>query len=302
MTRLVVLGLGYTARYYVAHGAKRWDTIAATVRDGASAAALTGEGLGGRGVEVMPFDGAGASERLRAAIRDATALLVSIPPAGSDDPVLRVLGDTLAEARRLRCVVYLSTVGVYGDRDGAWVDETATPQPASARSRARAEAERAWLAYGARQNVPVALLRLAGIYGPGRSALDSLAEGTAKRIVKPGQVFNRIHVADIAQAIDAAFARAASGPFNLCDDEPAPPQDVVAYAARLMGMTPPPEVTFEAARATLPPMALSFYGENKRVGNARLKRELGVTLRYPSYREGLAALAADRTVSRAGAK
>ena len=145
-------------------------------------------------------------------------------------------------AQHLRSIVYLSTVGVYGDHGGAWVDETTPPQPASARGRERLAAEQAWQEFGARRGIPVAILRLAGIYGPGRNALVQIARGEARRIVKPGQVFNRIHVADIAQAIDAAFARAASGIFNVADDEPTPPGDPIAFAAQLLGVAPPPEI------------------------------------------------------------
>jgi nucleoside-diphosphate-sugar epimerase len=208
--------------------------------------------------------------------------------------VLRACGDALAQAPRLRAVVYLSTVGVYGDCGGAWVDEATPAQPSAARSRERLAAEQAWLDFGARRGIAVAILRLAGIYGPGQNALVQIARGKARRIVKPGQVFNRIHVGDIAQAIDAAFAGNASGIFNVADDEPSPPGDPIAFAAQLMGAAAPPEIPFEQAAPSMSEMARSFWQECRRVNNAKLKRELGVSLRYPTYREGLRALFEER--------
>jgi nucleoside-diphosphate-sugar epimerase len=196
----------------------------------------------------------------------------------------------MARARRLRGIVYLSTIGVYGDRGGAWVDETTPPQPGAARSRERLAAEQAWLDFGARHGIAVAILRLAGIYGPGQNALVQIASGKGRRVVKPGQVFNRIHVGDIAQAIDAALSRRASGVFNVADDAPTPPADPIVFAAQLMGVELPPEIPFEQAAATMSPMGLSFWQECRRVNNDKLKRELGVSLRYPTYREGLRAL------------
>jgi nucleoside-diphosphate-sugar epimerase len=188
----------------------------------------------------------------------------------------------------------LSTVGVYGDHGGAWVDEETPPRPDSARGRGRVAAERAWQEFGARSGVAVAVLRLAGIYGPGRNALLRVAAGTARRVVKSGQVVNRIHVGDIAQAIDAAFARRAAGFFNVADDEPSAPGDPIVFAAQLLGRDPPPEIPFAEAAPTLSPLALSFWQGCRRARNDKLKRELGVTLLYPTYREGLRALFADR--------
>jgi nucleoside-diphosphate-sugar epimerase len=180
---------------------------------------------------------------------------------------------------------------VYGDHGGAWVDETTPPKPVSRRSRERLAAEEAWLDLGARTGKAVHIFRIAGIYGPGRNALRNLADGTARRIVKPGQVFNRIHADDIAAVLMASIARPRAGAiYNLADDEPAPASDVVAFAAGLAGVPPPREIPFEAA--ALGPMAASFYGESKRVANGRIKEDLGVRLRYPSYREGLTALRA----------
>ncbi|WP_371679619.1 SDR family oxidoreductase [Microvirga sp. KLBC 81] len=192
-------------------------------------------------------------------------------------------------APRLRWIGYLSTVGVYGDAQGAWVDENTPTQPVNERSRHRVTAEGQWLAFGKRGSVAVQIFRLAGIYGPGRNALRKVADGTARRIIKPGQVFNRIHTADIAQVLMASIEHPSrSAIYNVADDEPGPPQDVITYAARLLGLEPPPEVSFEAA--TLNAMARSFYRDNKRVRNVRIKDELGVRLRFPTYREGLDAL------------
>jgi nucleoside-diphosphate-sugar epimerase len=217
-------------------------------------------------------------------------VLVSVPPDEGIDPVLAVLCDALATSTRLRTIVYLSTVGVYGDCSGAWVDETTPVHPGQARSRARLDAERAWQELGARAGIAVAVLRLAGIYGPGQNALVQIARGTARRIAKSGQIFNRIHVADIAQAIDAAFDKRADGVFNMADDEPTPPGDPIVFAAGLLGVAPPREIAFEEARASMSEMAQSFYAENRRVKNDRMKGVLGVKLAYPSYREGLRAL------------
>jgi nucleoside-diphosphate-sugar epimerase len=226
------------------------------------------------------------------AIAACDAVFASAPPTGAADPVLAECFDLLAGASRLRSIVYLSTVGVYGNYDGAWVNETTAPKTTTTRGRARLAAEAAWQSLGERTGKSVAVLRLAGIYGPGRNALVQLTDGTAKCIVKPGQVFNRIHVADIAQVIDSAFAGRASGVFNVSDDEPAPPQDVVRFAADLLGLPAPPEIPFAEAVKDLSPMAASFYADCRRAGNERIKRELGIALRFPTYREGLRALAA----------
>jgi nucleoside-diphosphate-sugar epimerase len=221
---------------------------------------------------------------------DADALLISVPPSENGDPVLTQFTEAIAGAPHLETIVYLSTVGVYGDHDGEWVDETTPPAPVSARSRERLAAEQAWAALGAHAGKTVTILRLSGIYGPAQNALRQVARGTARRIDKPGQVFNRIHVADIAQAIDAAFERGIEGVFNVTDDEPAPQGAPLAYAAELLSIASPPEISFAEAAKGMTPMALSFYGESKRVRNAKLKKELGVALRYPNYREGLRAL------------
>jgi nucleoside-diphosphate-sugar epimerase len=199
--------------------------------------------------------------------------------------------DTLAALRSVRWIGYLSTTAVYGDHGGAWVDETTVPTPSGLRGVRRLAAEAAWLAFGKAHGVPCQIFRLAGIYGPGRSALDQVRAGTARRIDKPGQVFSRIHVADIARVLEASMAKPAAGHiYNVCDDCPAPPAAVIEHACALLGVTPPPMQHFDEAQASLSPMARSFYDDNKRVSNRRIKEELGVVLAFPDYQTGLAAL------------
>jgi nucleoside-diphosphate-sugar epimerase len=289
---LFCFGLGYSAAHYVAEFGARFDRIAGTMTTREKAAAIAASGFGGHAVEAFVFDGGEAAPEIIAAVADADALLVSVPPREDGDPVLAHFADTIAAAPHLDTIAYLSTIGVYGDHGGAWVDEaTATaPAPVSQRSRERLAAEQEWSALGAHAGKAVAVLRLSGIYGPGQNALIQVTRGRAKRIDKPGQVFNRIHVADIAQAIDAAVAWRADGIFNVTDDEPTPQGSPIAFAADLLGVASPPEIPFAEAAKGMTPMGLSFYGESKRVRNAKLKRELGVTLRYPTYREGLRAL------------
>jgi nucleoside-diphosphate-sugar epimerase len=292
--RLVILGLGYSAGYFLEEARRlfggRLTHVTATVREPSRAVAMSVEGL-----EMLAFDGLSANPELLSRISEADAMLVSIPPSEAGDPGLRVLSAAITRAPRLRWIGYLSTVGVYGDHDGEWVDETTPCRPVSARSVARLAAEEGWMALAAPGRI-VQVLRLSGIYGPGQNALENLRAGTARRIIKQGQVFNRIHVADIAgaavhlmgMALDAPAGADLPAIVNVTDSAPAPPQDVVAYAATLMGVAAPPETAFGEAR--LSPMARSFYGENKRVSNRRLTGELGYALRYPTYREALAAL------------
>jgi nucleoside-diphosphate-sugar epimerase len=289
---LICFGLGYSAQHFVENFGQKFDRIVGTVRSAERAAALNAHPSGR--LKALIFDGMAAASDLQSAISEVDAVLVSVPPDENGDPVLHACGDALAHAQRLRDIVYLSTIGVYGDRGGAWVDEATPPQPGAARSRERLAAEQAWLDFGGSQNIAVTILRLAGIYGPGQNALVQIASGKARRIVKPGQVFNRIHVGDIAQAIAAAFTRRASGIFNVADDEPTPPADPIVFAAQLLGVEPPLEIPFEQAAPKMSPMALSFWQECRRVKNDKLKRELGVSLRYPTYREGLRALFDER--------
>jgi nucleoside-diphosphate-sugar epimerase len=291
MSTLLCFGLGYTAEYFLESFGDRFERIVGTVRGGERAAILNAY-YPGR-LRALVFNGASATPEITSAIGEADAALVSIPQTETGDPVLAAFGDALAQARHLHSIVYLSTVGVYGDRGGAWVDEETPVRPDSTRGRDRLTAEQAWQKLGGRSGAAIAVLRLAGIYGPGRNALVQLARGAARRIVKPGQVFNRIHVGDIAQAIDAAFVRKAAGIFNVADDEPSPPSDPIMFAAQLLGRDPPPEIAFADAVASMSPMALSFWQECRRVRNDKLKRELGVRLRYPTYREGLRALFAE---------
>ncbi|HET8919901.1 MAG TPA: SDR family oxidoreductase, partial [Xanthobacteraceae bacterium] len=265
-----------------------FERVIGTVRRAERAGILNAYQAGA--VRAVVFDGTRVTAELETAIAAADHALVSIPPDASGDPVLTACGGALAARRNLRSVVYLSTVGVYGDHGGGWVDERTPPAPSSERSRWRVAAEQAWQQFGARHGVRVAVLRLAGIYGPGQNAIVALARGKARRVVKPGQVFNRIHVSDIAQAIDVAFARGADRVFNLADDEPSPPADPIVFAAQLMGREPPPEIPFAQAAPSMSEMGLSFWQECRRVRNDELKRELGVTLRFPTYREGLKAL------------
>jgi nucleoside-diphosphate-sugar epimerase len=287
MSTLVCFGFGYCAEHFVAAFGRKFDRIAGTVRGKERAAVLNA--YPGK-LQALVFDGTAVTPELNAAIAEAAYALVSVPPGDNGDPVLAAFGDRFTNAKHLRSIVYLSTVGVYGDHGGAWVDEQTPPQPDLMRSRKRLAAEQAWQDFGKRLGVAVAILRLAGIYGPGQNALVQLARGKARRIAKAGQVFNHIHVADIAQAIDAAFTRNAAGVFNVADDEPSPPGDPVAFAAQFMGVAAPPEIAFADAAPSMPPMALSFWQDCRRVRNDKLKRELGVVLRYPTYREGLRAL------------
>jgi nucleoside-diphosphate-sugar epimerase len=296
---LVCLGFGYTAQHYVALYGKRFGRVVGTTRSEESATTLRSRQFGGNVVEMLVFDGNTASPTLAAAITDSAVLLVSISPDQGTDPTLAHLRDAIAAASRLAAIVYLSTIAVYGNHDGRWIDETTALTPALTRAGDRIEAERAWQALGEACGIPVAVIRIAGIYGPGANALETVKAGRARRIVKPGQVFNRIHVGDLAQiidrAIDMALARRAGGVFNAADNEPTAPGDPILFAASLLGVTPPAEIAFEEAKKTMTPFAVSFYGESKRVRNDRIKSVLGVSLRYPTYREGLRALAGEKS-------
>ena len=276
---LFAFGLGYCAARVIAR--KRLGGAAGTARTPEAVAAWRRDG-----VEAFLFDGAGPGAA--DAVRSADVALVSIPPDADGDPTLRAFMPAL---RGIGRVVYLSTVGVYGDAGGGWVDETSPTQAATPRALARVEAEAAWRAFGREAGREVDILRLGGIYGPGRGGFQRLREGTARRVVKPGQVFNRIHVDDIAYAVETVVAAGRPGEvYNVVDGSPSPPEDVIAYAAELLGLAPPPLEPY--ATAGLTGMAASFYEENRRVRNGRL-RALGWAPSRPSYREGLKAALAE---------
>ncbi|GIK98718.1 MAG: NAD(P)-dependent oxidoreductase [Alphaproteobacteria bacterium] len=281
--RLFCFGLGYSAAALA--GALRGEgwQIAGTCRSAERAGALAA-----RGIDAQRFDRGHPLADAAAALAGATHVLVSVPPDEAGDPVLELHEADLAASETVEWVGYLSSTSVYGDRRGGWVDETSALAPRGARALARVAAEDAWLDLWHRYGLPVHLFRLAGIYGPGRSAIDQLRAGTAKRVEKPGHLFSRIHVDDIVQVLRASMARPNAGAiYNVCDDEPAPAAEVVEHASRLLGVAPPPLVPLE--KAGLSPAALGFYAESRRVRNERIKRELGVTLRHPDYRRGLAA-------------
>ncbi|ODA67808.1 NAD dependent epimerase/dehydratase family protein [Methyloligella halotolerans] len=283
MSKLFCFGLGFSAEALSARLKRAGWEIAGTVRSEEKA-----DRLRALGYNVVQFDGPADKAAVLEPLQGATHLLLSIPPRDGD-PALELFRSELAGLQSLEWIGYLSTVGVYGDHEGASVDESTPPKPEKERSIARVEAEAAWLALGEEIDVPTQVFRLAGIYGPGRSAVEKIKDGTAKRIVKPGQVFSRIHVEDIATVVEASIARPRQGAiYNVADDEPAPPQDVIAYAAELLDVTPPPEVPFE--EADMSPMARSFYSERRRIMNDLIKSELKVALAYPNYRAGLRSL------------
>ena len=277
MKRLLSLGHGYSATALARHLLSIGWEVVGTTRDAGRADAMR---LGGVEPLLWPGD-------LTQALARATHVLISAAPGAGGDPFLAAARDQIS-ASRPEWVGYLSTTAVYGDHQGAWVDEETPVAPQSARAVARVQAERDWATTG----LPLHVFRLAGIYGPGRGPFEKVRDGTARRIIKPGQVFSRIHVEDIAATLMASIARPNPGAvYNVCDDEPAPPEDVLGYAAQLLSLPSPPEVAFEDAEMS--PMARSFYAESKRVRNDRIKSELEVKLAYPSYRDGLAALLED---------
>jgi len=275
--RLFCFGLGSSALALARQLGTQDFTIAGTCRTEAKADVLRAQGIDA-------FVYSPDQPLAPTALEGTTHLLLSIPPDEKGDPVARTFASAL-QALPLQWVGYLSTTGVYGDHGGEWIDELSPLAPSTARGRLRLVAEKQWTALG----LPAHIFRLAGIYGPARNQLVSLREGAARRIVKPGQVFSRIHVEDIARVLAASIARPNPGAvYNVCDNEPAPSQDIITYAAALLGIDPPPEIPF--ATADLSPMAKSFYAESKRVSNKRIHEELYVTLAYPTYREGLKAL------------
>ena len=285
---LLTLGYGYSARGLARLLLPEGWTVIGSSRNPDKLDAIRETGA-----EALLWPGSDPSE----ALSRATHLLLSAAPDAEGDPVLRALAPAIAQhAPALEWVGYLSTTGVYGDHKGGWVDEDSPLSPATRRGMQRAEAEAAWARLAAENGLPLHIFRLAGIYGPGRGPFAKVRAGTARRIIKDGQVFSRIHVDDIAQVLAASIAQPDPGRiYNLCDDDPAPPQVVIAHAAELLGVPLPPAIPFEEAEMT--PMARSFYAESKRVRNDRIKEELGVVLKYPDYRTGLAALLAAETGS-----
>ncbi len=286
---LFCFGLGYTALVLARRALAEGWTVAGTCRETATRDALRAEGIA-----ADLFDGgaplADAADRLGA----ASHVLSTVPPDEAGDPVLRHHDRDLAAAEGVRWIGYLSTTGVYGDRGGDWVDEESALHPTGDRGARRVTAEALWRDLWWDHGRPVHLFRLAGIYGPGRNALEAVRCGTARRIHKAGQVFSRIHVEDIATTLLASMTAPDPGAvYNLSDDDPAPADEVIAHAAALLGVAPPPLVPYHQAEAGLSAMAKSFYRDNKRVRNDRIKNRLGVTLAYPDYKTGLAALLAD---------
>ena len=276
MSSWFIFGAGFSGREAGRQIAASGLPVAGTTRSASKALLLQDAGI-----EPLIFDGS-LSSPIQARLADTTHLLMSIGPDEDGDPLLPVLSVELAAAtRNLQWVGYLSTVGVYGDHKGAWVDENSACNPSNQRSEDRLRAEAAWQEFAGQKAIPLAILRLSGIYGPGRNAFCNLANGTAKRIVRPGQVFNRIHIDDIAGSVLHLSGKGLGGIYNVSDNEPSPPQDVVTFAAGLMGVEPPPEIDYDSAN--LSPMAKSFYGEVKRVSNGKLGNS-GYLFRQPDYR------------------
>lgn len=280
--RLVVLGHGYSAGFLTRLLVPQGWTVTGTTRDDPARVASAG---------AQPLLWPGDETAIRTELARADAILVSAGPGPEGDPALRDFAEAIA-ASPARWLGYLSTTGVYGDHGGGWVDETTPLTPSTRRGHERVAAEAAWQRLAADHGLPLHIFRLAGIYGPGRGPFEKLRSGTARRIVKPGQVFSRIHAEDIAQVLAASIGRPDPGAiYNVCDDEPAPPEQVLETAATLLGVPVPPAEDYATAEMT--PMARSFYAESKRVANDRIKRDLGVALRYPDHRAGLLALLAD---------
>ncbi len=285
MSRLFIFGLGYSAEAVARRALQAGWQVVGTTRDSAKA-----ERLKASGIQVLRLDGSQVEEFLKSGLTGATHLLASAAPKDEGDPVLQAYAETIrSHAQDLAWIGYLSSLSVYGDRKGAWVEESSLAEPSSAVGLRRLAAEETWTDFAADFDLPIAVFRLAGIYGPGRNPLRDLKSGKARRVVKPGQVFNRIHVEDIAGTVMAAMERPEqTGIFNLADREPAAQAQVVLEAARLLGVAPPPAQPLE--QIELSPMAQRFWSENRRVSARRLAKDLGYALRYPTYREGLAGL------------
>lgn len=287
--RLLCFGFGYSARYLAERLRPRGFSIVGTCRKAEGAAALREAGI-----EPLLFDG--ARPIAEEALGGVTHVLCSIPPDTDGDPAWRAHRDWFdRHAHHLAWLGYLSTTGVYGDAKGGWVDESSPLAPSSDRSQWRVIAEQQWLGLWQGHGAPVHVFRLPGIYGPGRSAIDQVRSGTARRIDKPGQIFSRIHVEDIAATLEASIDRPRGGAvYNVTDDEPAPNADVIAHAFELLGQPVPPAIPYDQIAPSMSPMARSFYADSRRVRNTLIKDELGVRLAYPTYREGLRAILSSR--------
>ncbi len=277
---MLSFGHGYSAQALAEELIPAGWAITGTTRDAANLPAINAQG-----VNAVLWPGTDVSGTLK----NATHLLISVAPNAEGDPVLNALSDQIAAAPILRWIGYLSTIGVYGDHGGAWVDEDTPLTPATKRGKLRVQAEADWQGLATRYDLPLHIFRLAGIYGPGRGPFAKVRSGTARRIIKKNQLFSRIHVEDIARVLLASINAPNAGRiYNVCDNNPAPPEDVIAYAAKLLGLPVPAAVDYDTADMT--PMARSFYAESKKVRNDRIKAELGVELRYPTYQDGLTAL------------
>jgi nucleoside-diphosphate-sugar epimerase len=288
--RLFIFGLGYSALVLARRARAQGWRVAGTCRSEERKAELAA-----LGIEAHVFDRGRPLPEPGMILGGTTHLLSSVPTDDLGDAVLDQHAADIAKLPGLRWVGYLSTTGVYGNHGGGWVDENTARRPTGRRGQERVDAEDGWLSL-TRLGVAVHLFRLAAIYGPGRSALDTVRSGKAKRIIKPGQIFSRIHVDDIAAILEASMMRPNSGAaYNVCDDDPAPPQDVIAYACALLGVPAPPDIPYAEAAAGMTEMARSFYADSKRVTNRRIKDELGVKLAYPDYRAGLKALLAQQS-------
>lgn len=293
MTTLLLLGYGYAAERLAERHGGSFGRLLVTARTPEKV-----DELRQRGLDAQLFDGSGISSEFATALRPVTHVLSAVPPSDQGDPSLVALAPELVRSPNLAVCGYLSTTGVYGDTHGAWVDEDTPPEPNGPRAARRLQAEQQWTSFADDNGALPLIFRLPGIYGPGRNTLLKLVAGEAKRVVKAGQVFSRIHVDDLADAVAAALLNPSAGRiWNVTDDEPAPPQDVVTFAAQLLGLEPPEAVAYD--EADLSPMAQSFWADNKRVANRAIKEKLGVQLSYPTYREGLTALLSDNALESA---
>ncbi len=283
--RLFCFGLGFSsqalAKRLLPYG---WD-VSGTVR-------REHDEIKAKNISVCPFDGSHPTPEISEAISRATHLLITIPPQPSGDVVLENFGEEISKARHLQWIGYISSTGVYGDTKGEWVDESSPLLASTDRNLRRIEVESAWLKIGQDHGLPVIIFRCVGIYGPGRNLLVSVRQGSARRIDKPGLVFSRVHSEDLVQTLETSMRKPQPGEiYNVSDDCPSHPAEAVEYACGLLGVEPPPLVSYE--KADLSPIAWGFYTTNKRISNKKIKQELGVKLRYPDYRLGLRALLED---------